>query len=140
MNNKNLRPVAALALALLTLVGCTSLEYLPVDRSRPEELQSRLNVGETVVVRLKNGEEREFRITALEPDAIVGRKERVAYQDVDVIEVKYLDYQGTAQATGAVALLALVVVGGAILDAESESRDATRCTSTGTGGVACAPN
>jgi len=141
MKNKNLRSIAATGLALLTLCGCTSLEYVPVNRSRPEELKSRLSVGEDIVVRMVNGEKHEFRITALENDAIVGKHARVAYQDVDTVDVKYTDYKGTALTTGAVALLAVVVVGGAILDSESDedSQPASRCQSTGTGGVVCTP-
>jgi hypothetical protein len=141
MNNKNLRSIAAFGLALLALAGCTSLESVPVNRSQPEDLQSRLSVGETVAVRLKNGDEHEFRIVALEPDAIVGRKQRVAYEDLDVVDVKYVDYKGTAQATGAVALLAVVFIGGAVLESElDESRDDTRCRSNGTGAAVCGPN
>ena len=141
MNNKNLRSIAAAALAILTLSGCASLQYVPVNRSKPEELRSQLAVGETVVIRMVNGDRHEFRVVALEDHAIVGKHERVAYRDIDLIEVKYTDYKATALTAGAVAALAVVVVGGVILDAESENdlQGQTRCRTNGTGGMVCTP-
>jgi hypothetical protein len=141
MNNKNLRSIAATALAILTLCGCTSLQYVPVNRAKPEELRSQLSVGETVVVRMVNGDQHEFRVVALEADAIVGKHERIAYRDIDLIEVKYADYKGTALTAGAVAALAVVVIGGVILDAESENdlQAEPRCRTNGTGGMVCTP-
>jgi len=141
MKNKNLRSIAATGLALLTLAGCASLENVPVNRSKPDELKSQLSVGEDVVVRTVDGAKHEFRVVALEADDIVGKNERVAYRDVDTVDVKYTDYKGTALTAGAVALLGVVVIGGAILDSELEedSQPATRCQSTGTGGMVCNP-
>jgi hypothetical protein len=140
MNNKNLRSAAVAGLALLMLVGCTSLESVPIDRSKPESLRFQLTVGESVIVRLHGGEQRQFRIVALEDDAIVGRDERIAYSDIDLVDVKYVDYKGTAQATGAVALLAAIVIGSAILDSESEEPvSQAPCRTDGSGGMICRP-
>ena len=133
MNNKNLRLAAVAALVSLGLAGCSTLEYVPIDRSNPQELQSRLTVGETVIVRLHNGDRRQFRIVALEADAIVGRDARVAYRDIDLLEVKTRDVEGTSKTALAVGALALVYVAAVAIDAELEedSRAATRCVSNG---------
>jgi hypothetical protein len=141
MNNKNLRTIAVIGCAALALVGCTSLEHVPINRAKPEELRSRLAVGENVLVRLHNGDERQFRIVALEPDAIVSRDERIPYADIDLIDVKFVDYKGTAYATGAIALLAVVFVGSALLDSELEDdpQDEARCRTDGSGGMVCRP-
>jgi hypothetical protein len=141
MNNNNLRSVTAVILALLALAGCSTLEYVPIDRSRPEELRTRLKVGETVHLRLQNGEQHEFRIVALESDAIVGRDRRVAYQDIDLLEVSSRDVEGTAKTALAATALAVVVVGGAILEAELDAQPASEaaCRTNGTGGMICKP-
>jgi hypothetical protein len=138
--NNNRRSVLAAGLVLMALMGCTSLESVPVNRSKPEDLRAQLAVGETVIVRLHNGDQRQFRIVALENDAIVGRDERIAFRDIDVIDVKYVDYMGTVQATGAVALLALVYIGRAWLDeGEDDSLTAAPCRTDGSGGMICKP-
>lgn len=139
MNNNNLRSIVAAGLVLLMLGGCATLEYVPIDRSKPETLRSQLAVGETVIVRLHNGDHREFRVLALEPDAIVGRHERIAYQDIDLVEVKKVDYDGTAKTALAVTALAAVVIAAVIVDVklDEKSRTTTRCDSNGAG--ACIP-
>ena len=119
MNNKNLRLVAVTVL-LATLAGCTTLEYVPIERAQPETLRTRLEVGETVIVRLHSGDERKFRIRALEADAIVGRGERIAYKDIDRIDVKTVDYEGTAKSTLAVAAIAAVYIASVLIEAELE--------------------
>lgn len=137
MNNKNWRSLLAAGLVILNLVGCATLEYVPINRSKPEDLRSQLAVGETVHVRLQNGDQRQFRIIALEADAIVGRDERIAYRDIDLLEVKTVDYEGTTKTVAAVGLLALVFVASAVIEAEIEEDSGTWCDSNGAG--ACLP-
>lgn len=139
MKNNNLRFVVAAGLVLLSFCGCSTLEYVPINRSKPEELRSQLAVGETVNVRLQSGDRYQFRILALEADAIVGRDERIAYKDIDLLEVKKVDYEGTAKTAAAVGALALVYVAAMVIEAEldEESDPPTRCDSNGVGG--CIP-
>lgn len=137
MNNKNLRSFLAAGFILFMLAGCSTLEYVPINRSKPDELRSQLRVGETVHIRLQNGDEWQFRIVGLEADAIVGRDARIAYKDIDLLEVKTVDYEGTAKATGAVALLAVVFIASAVIEAELEEESETTCDSNGAGG--CIP-
>jgi hypothetical protein len=99
----------------LTISGCSTLESVPVNRSKPEDLRSQLAVGEIVSVRLYTGERYQFRIVTLESDTIVGDQQRIAYRDIDVIDVKSVDYAGTAKTALAAGALAVVVVGAAIL-------------------------
>ena len=135
MNHENLRSMAAAALCVCLLAGCSTLEYVEVDRARPESLRSQLEVGETVIIRLYHGERRQFRIVALEPDAIVGSHERVAYRDIDLIEVEKRDVGGTMKTALAVGALAVVAIAVLAIEAELEEEPATRtgCNSTGSG-------
>ena len=139
MNNKNLLSILAAGLVLLTFAGCSTLEYVPINRSKPEELRSQLAVGNTVHVRLQSGDQRQFRIVALEADAIVGRDVRIAYKDIDLLEVKTRDYEGTTKTALAVGALALVYIAAAVIDAEldEDSNAESRCESNGMGG--CIP-
>ena len=117
MNCNNLQSLATAAL-LVTLGGCTTLEYVPIERARPETLRTQLEVGETVIVRLHSGDQRQLRIRALEPDAIVGRDARIPYADIDRLEVKTRDYEGTAKTALAAAAVVVVYIGAAILEAQ----------------------
>lgn len=139
MNNKNLRTILAAGLVSITLGACSTLESVPINRSKPEELRSQLTVGETVNVRLQSGDRYQFRILALEADAIVGRDQRIAYKDIDLLEVKQVDYEGTAKTAAAVGALALVYIAAMVIEAEldNESDTPTRCDSNGLGG--CIP-
>ncbi len=139
MNNKNLLSILAAGLVLLTFAGCSTLEYVPINRSKPEELRSQLAVGNTVHVRLQSGDQRQFRIVALEADAIVGRDVRIAYKDIDLLEVKTRDYEGTTKTALAVGALALVYIAAAVIDAEldEDTNAGSKCESNGMGG--CIP-
>jgi hypothetical protein len=114
---KNLLSVVAVAL-LVTLGGCSTLEYVPIERAQPETLRTQLEVGDNVIVRFRSGDQRQFRIRALEPDAIVGRDERIAYKDIDRIDVKTVDYEGTAKTALAFTALAAVYIASFLIEAE----------------------
>jgi hypothetical protein len=139
MNNKKLLSILVITLGILALAACSTLEHVPINRSKPETVRSQLTVGETVHVRLQNGDQRQFRIVALEPDAIVGRDERIAYADIDLLEVKTVDYEGTVKTAAAVGALALVFIAALVIEAEleKEEEDGTLCDSNGAG--ACIP-
>jgi hypothetical protein len=137
MKNNNLRSTLAAGVVFITLSACSTLEYVPINRSKPEELRSQLTVGETVNIRLQSGDQYQFRILALEADAIVGRDERIAYKDIDLLEVKTVDYEGTAKTAAAVGALALVYIAAMVIEAELDEESDTYCDSNGVGG--CIP-
>jgi hypothetical protein len=138
MNNKNLGWIVA---AGLILSGCSTLESVPVNRSKPEDLRSQLAVGETVSIRLYTGERHQFRIVALESDTMVGRDQRIAYRDIDLIDVESVDYARPAKTALALGALAVVVIGVAILEAEldDEYLSDAPCRTNGSGGMICKP-
>lgn len=136
MKNKKFEAMLAAGLFAM-LAGCATMEYVPVNRSKPETVQAQLAVGDTVHVRLQNGDEWQFKVVALEPDVIVGRDARIAYKDIDLLEVKTVDYEGTAKTVGAVAVLALVYIAAAVIEAELDEEEGTYCENNGSGG--CIP-
>lgn len=116
MNNNKLRSIVAIGFLILTLGGCSTLESVPINRSKPEGLRSQLAVGETVSVWLNSGDQRKFRIRALETDAVVGRDVRIPYTDIYRVEVKTVDYEGTVKTALAATALVVVYIAAAIAD------------------------
>jgi hypothetical protein len=98
------RAIALIITLVFALTACTSLQgvSMPTDGKTPA-----VKVGERVEVTKKSGETIEFRVTAVEPDALVGKDVRVPYSDISILQVERSD---PAQ-TGAT----LWIVGGVIL-------------------------
>lgn len=67
------------------LAGCASLQNVPVGESmaHPE-----VEVGQSVVVTTKSGEKKSFKVTAVENNALVGADTRVAYAEMERLDVK----------------------------------------------------
>lgn len=108
--------------ASLLSSACTTIESVPMPRSNPRELQATLRVGETVIVKTNDLREREFRITALEKDAIVGRHERISYDDILRVNARKTDdFKDTAMTILLTTAAVVVYVGLKVLEAESES-------------------
>jgi hypothetical protein len=120
MNERFRRGIVAMTAASLLSSACTTVESVPIPRSNPRELQTTLRVGETVIVKTIDGQERQFRILALEEDAIVGRHERISYADILWVNARTTDYKGTALTVLATTALVIVYVGLLVLEAESE--------------------
>ena len=120
MNERLRRGMIVMTAASVFSSACTTIESVPIPRSNPRELRTTLRVGENVVVRTYDGHERQFRIKALEEGAIVGRHERISYEDILWMNTLKTDYKGTALTALAVTALVVVYVAAAVLEAESE--------------------
>jgi hypothetical protein len=84
--------------------ACTSMQTVQM----PGRTQvPAVAVGEDVAVTRFDGQELKFKVTAVEPDALVGAEVRVPYQDIAKLEVRRHD----AGETNAV----VAVVGGVLL-------------------------
>jgi hypothetical protein len=81
---------------VLLLSGCFLLTSCATTRvtSFPDEqtpnVQPDLTIGNTVRATLHTGEVREFKVTAMEADALVGKNIRIPYKDLRFLEVKKL--------------------------------------------------
>lgn len=82
------RVVALLTLATYLTTGCTSLQNVPIRHSDQTVARPQVSVGESVVVTTRSGEQKKFTVTAVEDDALVGRNERVAYADMQQLDVR----------------------------------------------------
>jgi len=111
-----------MAAASLLSSACTTVESVPMPRSNPRELRTTLRVGETVVVKAIDGHERQFRILALEDDAIVGRHERISYEDIIWVNTRRTDYKGTGMTILLATAFVVVFVAAKVLEAEAEDQ------------------
>ena len=83
-----------------------------------------VHVGDSVVVTTKAGEEKQFKVTAVEADALVGKDVRVAYTDMASLSVRETSTGKTTLMTALAVLAILIVVGAdALGDGVEESID-----------------
>ena len=79
---------ALLAVATYLTTACTSLQNVPLRNSDQTVARPAVNVGESVVVTTRSGAKKQFTVTAVEEDALVGRNDRVAYADMQQLDVR----------------------------------------------------
>lgn len=87
--------------------GCTSLHTVEVGNSSsgiPPVI-----VGQVVRVTTKEGQKQEFKVTRVEPDALVGVNAHVRYEEIGTLEVRAHDPGKTAIA------ITVAVIGGILL-------------------------
>ena len=105
------RSIALIITLAYALGACTSLQGVPMptDGTTPP-----VKVGETVDVTKKSGGTVKFRVTAIEPDALVGKDVRVPYSDISILQVERNDPAqtgATAWIVGGVVLVGLLIYG-----------------------------
>ena len=74
--------VAVPLIASVLLSGCTTLRSVPLPAPGQPSQTATVKVDDNVQVQLKSGEKLAFKITAIEPDALVGKDVRVKFQDM----------------------------------------------------------
>jgi len=87
-NNKCQRGITLLCVFSYLLMSCTTLESRPIPGTGTPQAKATAQVGNRVVVTTKAGETKTFKVTAVEPDALVGRDVRIAYADMSTLSVK----------------------------------------------------
>jgi hypothetical protein len=85
-------------IALLTavaLAACTSLRTVPIEAGRAP---AGVAPGDKVVITTVAGEQLEFEVVRLDPDAVIGADARVAYEDIAALQVEEIDASKTGGA------------------------------------------
>ncbi len=111
MSNKVQRVVAFACAAIFLVTSCTTLDHVSIPGAETSAAVPAVNVGNSVVITTKSGEEKTFKVTAVEPDALAGKHERVLYADMASLSVKRGDKAATSIAVALVILGVLIVVG-----------------------------
>jgi hypothetical protein len=106
------RSIVAMLLGVSVLLsGCTTLRSVPVPAPGQSSQTVSVKVGDKVEVQTKSGEKLAFTVTAIEPEALVGKAKeavnemRVRYQDIASLQVERVDKVRTT-----VAVVAIIVV------------------------------
>ena len=114
-----LRLTALLTGFSVLLAGCVSMRSVPLPTPGQSAASVAVKVGDQVQVQTKIGESIEFKVTAIESDALVGKDRRVRYDEMSGLQVKHLDklrtggaVAGTTLGVGMVVILIALATGG----------------------------
>jgi len=110
-DNKWYRVVAIVCTLSFLLTSCSTLDRVTIPGTETSSSIPAVQVGDSVVVTTKAGEEKKFEVTAVESDALVGKNVRVAYADMTTLSVKRSNKGMTTLAVALVVLGILIVVG-----------------------------
>jgi hypothetical protein len=112
MKLSQLKTIVALVMALncVWTSACTSMHAVPV----PGKQVPAVTVGEEVAVTTVDGQKLKFKVTAVEPDALVGAGVRVRYLDIAKLEVRRHDRNETGTVVAVVSGALVVALGYAL--------------------------
>jgi hypothetical protein len=104
-----------LALTISTVflaTGCAQLQNVPLAHSEQGVARPNVQVGDSVVVTTKDGARHKFQVLGVESDALRGQSDRVAYADMQKLDVEKaggMHLSKTALIVGAVVIGAVAV-------------------------------
>jgi len=110
-NNKWQRVIAFVCAASFLVTSCSSLHRVSIPGSETSASIPAVQVGDTVIVTTRTGEEKKFKVTAIESDALVGKDVRVLYTDMASLSLKHYTTSSTALTILIIGAIAAVVVG-----------------------------
>ena len=123
-NNKWQRIIAFVCVASFLVTSCTSLHRVSVPGSETSSTVPSVQVGDSVVVTTRAGEQKKFKVTAVEPEALAGKDVRVAYADMASLSVRQTSVGKTTLLVALVVLGILTIVGSdALLDGTEDAID-----------------
>ncbi len=100
-------------IVILSLVsGCTSYKFVSIDGSpqgAPVTVQQ-IVPGDKVRLTLNSGEKREFFVSSVESDSIVGEGETHAFEDIKFLEVRRVDEDGNNTVIAVVLVIGLLTI------------------------------
>jgi hypothetical protein len=97
------RCIAVLLSTMLAVPSCTTLRNMPLREINAETIAQQVQRGDVVRVYLNSGEEKEFKVTSVGADALMGKNERVPFADIQSLQKRKVS-------GGKVALVVLGVV------------------------------
>lgn len=112
--------VSVLLSFCLMCTGCTTTRYLPAP-SATTTATALPKPGRRIIVTLKSGETQEFRLTAIEGDALVGKDVRIPFAEIGRVQESRFSLTRTS---GLVLGALAVAVGAALIKFFSVIEDA----------------
>jgi hypothetical protein len=86
--NRLQRALVLLLSCCFLATSCATTRVTSFPNEQTPNIQPDLAVGNTVRATLNTGEVRQFKVTAMEADALVGKNIRILYKDLRFLEVK----------------------------------------------------
>jgi len=114
------RTVASSISTVFLITGCAQLRNVPLvsadGRSGQTIARPEVQVGDQVQVTTRDGIEHKFQVTAMDAEAMRGASERIAYADMQRLEVREA---GTLRPGKTALIIGAVLVGAAAIGAAS---------------------
>jgi hypothetical protein len=111
MRRTGANAAAVLLSFCLICAGCTTTRYLPAP-SATTDSTALPKPGRKIIVTLKSGDTREFRLTGIESDALVGKEVRIPFAEIGRIQESRFSLAhttGLVLGTLAVAIAAVLI-------------------------------
>jgi hypothetical protein len=102
--------LVALISICVAATGCTTTRTLPRPAMAAEAQSAGLRPGDKLIVTLRTGEVRKFRLIAVEADALTGKDVRISFADIEKLQTRKVSGRKVAAIIGAT----VVVIGGAL--------------------------
>jgi hypothetical protein len=108
----------------LLLASCTSLRavHVPPADARWQQVPD-IQVGDSVVVILKDGRKEAFRVTSVGTAAVYGKTRSISYADIETLQIRKFNGKRTAWLVLGTLAGVAVVSYGALLAALSQEED-----------------
>jgi hypothetical protein len=107
------RYFALLLSVVLATPSCTTLRNVPLREISAETIAQQVQRGDVVHVYLNSGEEKEFKVTSVGTDALLGKNERVPFADIQSLQKRKVSAGKNALViVGVVITAALVWIAG----------------------------
>jgi hypothetical protein len=106
------RTTALIISTAFLATGCAQLQNVPLARSEQGIARPDVQVGERVVVTTRDGAKHRFQVTAMDAESLRGDTDRIAYADMQRLDVQKkgeMHFSKTALVVGAVVLGAVAV-------------------------------
>jgi hypothetical protein len=82
------RSVALIVVASFFITSCASFQDVQLPTADQPTAMPAVKVGDTVEAITHDGAKKRFKVTAVEPDGLVGQDTRVAYKDMTSLKVQ----------------------------------------------------
>jgi hypothetical protein len=105
--NRWQRAIALVCISSFLLTSCTELRTVAIPHGESPPSWTEVRVGDKVVVTTKTTK-KTFTVTAVEPNALVGKGVRIPYDDMATLDVKYIRRGATTALV--ITIVAIVVI------------------------------
>jgi hypothetical protein len=105
------RIVALIVVTSFFITSCASFQDVQLPTADQPTATPAVKVGDTVEATTRDGAKKRFKVTAVEPDGLVGQDARVAYKDMSSLKLQSADAEKSGTKTTWIVVGILAAVG-----------------------------